>query len=65
MYIAITEKFKKGQQVAIAEIVGITEQTMRRIVNQKKGCSKMTAYCIAKAIHPEAKIEDYFVKKGE
>lgn len=65
MYIAITEKFKTVKQVAIAEIVGITEQTMSRIVNQKQGCSKMTAYCIAKAIHPEAIIEDYFIKKGE
>ena len=65
MYIAITEKFKTVKQVAIAEIVGITEQTMSRIVNQKQGCSKMTAYCISKAIHPEAKIEDYFVKRGE
>lgn len=65
MYIAITEKFKTVKQVAIAEIVGITEQTMSRIVNKKQGCSKMTAYCIAKTIHPEAKIEDFFTKKGE
>lgn len=63
MYIAITEKFATIKQVAIAKIVGITEQTMCRIVNKKQGCSKRTAYCIAKAIHPEAKIEDYFIRK--
>lgn len=65
MYIAITENFKTVKQVEVAKIVGITEQTMSRIVNKKQGCSKMTAYCIAKAIHQEAKIEDYFTKKGE
>ena len=65
MYIAITEKFEIYNKRAIAKIVGLTEASMSRIVNQKQGCSKMTAYCIAKAIHPEAKIEDYFIKKGE
>lgn len=63
MYIAITEKFAMIKQVAIARIVGITEQTMCRIVNQKQGCSKRTAYCIVKAIHPEAEIEEYFTIK--
>ena len=63
MYIAITEKFKTVKQVAIARIVGITEQTMCRIVNKKQGCSKRTAYCIVKAIHPEAEIEEYFIRK--
>ena len=63
MYIAITEKFTTIKQVAIARIVGITEQTMCRIVNKKQGCSKRTAYCIVKAIHPEAEIEEYIIRK--
>ena len=65
MYIAITEKFEICNQRAIAKIVGITEASMSRIVNQKQGCSKRTAYCIAKAIHKDADIEDFFTKKGE
>ena len=65
MYIAITEKFTICNQRAIAKIVGITEASMSRIVNQKQGCSKRTAYCIAKAIHKDADIEDFFTKKGE
>lgn len=65
MYIAITEKFAIYNQRAIAKIVGITEASMSRIVNKKQGCSKRTAYCIVKAIHKDADIEDYFTKKGE
>ena len=65
MYIAITEKFEICNQRAIAKIVGITEASMSRIVNKKQGCSKRTAYCIAKAIHKDADIEDFFTKKGE
>ena len=63
MYIAITEKFVTIKQVAIARIVGISEQTMCRIINKKQGCSKRTAYCIVKAIHPEAEIDEYFTRK--
>ena len=55
-------------QSAIARQVGITVETMCRIFNRKQGCSKMTAYCIVKTIHPESEIEDFFEyvkKKGE
>ncbi len=65
MYLAIPEKFKIYNQKAIAEIVGVTQPTICRIVNGKQGCSKRTAYCIVKAINEKAKIEDYFTKRGE
>lgn len=65
MYIAKTEKFNIINQREIAKIVGITEATMSRIVNKKQGCSKMTAYCIVKAIHVQAEINEYFDIKGE
>ena len=61
----IVVDLKCETQRKVAEKIGITEQTLSKILNRKMTCSKMTAYCIAKAIHPEAKIEDYFVKKGE
>lgn len=65
MYIAITEKFKNINQKNISKIIGITEFTMSRIINKKQNTSKMTAYCIVKAIDENAEIQDYFIKKGE
>lgn len=62
MYKAITEKFNEVNQRKVAELVGITEFTMSRIVNQKQNTSKMTAYCIVKAINEDSEIEDYFEK---
>lgn len=65
MYTAITEKFKNINQKNISKIIGITEFTMSRIINKKQNTSKMTAYCIVKAIDENAEIQDYFIKKGE
>lgn len=65
MYLAKTEKFLTINQRKVAEIVGITESTMSKVVNRKQGCSKMTAFAIVKTIHPLAEIEEYFDKKGE
>ena len=65
MYEAITKKFEIVNQRKLAKIVGLTPSTMCRIVNAKQPTRKTTAYCIVKAIHPEAEINDYFIKKGE
>lgn len=65
MYFAIKEKFEIINQRELSKIVGLNEATLSRIINNKQGTSKRTAYCIAKAIHCEAKIEDYFYTKGE
>jgi len=48
-----------------AEKIGIHPDTLRRIVNGKQECSKLTAYCITKYINSNAEIEDFFEKKGE
>lgn len=63
MYKAIKEKFNIINQREIAKIVGITEATMSRIVNGKQSTNKTTAYCIVKAIHSEAEIDEYFTRK--
>lgn len=55
----------KIQQRKIAKEVGITEETLSRIINQKQNTTKMTAYCITKAINNEAEINDYFNRQGE
>jgi DNA-binding XRE family transcriptional regulator len=65
VYIAIKDKFTTINQRAVADIVGITPATLCRIINGKQATTKTTAYCIVKAIHNEAKIEEYFIKKGE
>ena len=65
MYIAKTEQFKNIKQREIAKKVGITEETLSRVINQKQATTKTTAFCIVKMIDSNAEIEDYFKKKGE
>ena len=65
MYYAIKEKFNLVNQRRLAKQVGMSYEALNRIVNGKQSTRKLTAYCIAKAIHQEAVVEDYFVKKGE
>ena len=51
----------KGEtQRKVAEKIGVTEQTLSKILNRKMACSKMIAYCIVKINNSEAEIEDYF-----
>ena len=54
--------FNKTQ---MAKVIGLNPDTLRRVINGKQECSKLVAYCITKFLDDEAKIEDYFVKKGE
>ena len=63
MYLAIKEKFKVINQRKLADKIGMSYETLNRIINGKQGTKKLTAYCISKAIHPEAEIEDYFIVK--
>ena len=47
-------------QRKVSEKIGITEQTLSKILNRKMACSKMIAYCITKINNSENEIEDYF-----
>lgn len=47
-------------QSAIAREVGLAIETVNRIFNRRRPCSKTTAYCITKIIFKEAEIEDFF-----
>lgn len=60
MYIAKTEQFKNIRQREIAKKVGITEETLSRVINRKQTTTKTTAFCIVKMIDGNAEIEDYF-----
>ena len=54
----------KGEtQRRVADKIGITEQTLSKILNRKMTCSKMIAYCITKVNDNIGEIEDYFEKK--
>lgn len=44
----------------VADYIGITTQTLSRIINNKQDCSKLVAYCITKFLNQDAEIEDYF-----
>lgn len=54
----------KNQKEA-AEDIGITPETLSRILNAKVGTTKTTAYCITKYYDKDAEILDYFIKEGE
>ena len=56
----IVVDLKCETQRKVAEKIGITEQTLSKILNRKMACSKIIAYCIVKINNSEAEIEDYF-----
>lgn len=58
----VAKMFNKTQ---MAKVIGLNPDTLRRVINGKQECSKLVAYCITKFLNYEAKIENYFVKKGE
>ena len=58
----VTKTYNKEQ---MAKVIGLNPDTLRRVINGKQECSKLVAYCITKFLDDEAKIEDYFIKKGE
>ena len=58
----VAKMFNKTQ---MAKVIGLNPDTLRRVINGKQECSKLVAYCITKFLNYEAKIADYFVKKGE
>lgn len=51
---------KMYNKTKVAEYIGITIQTLSRIINGKQDCSKLVAYCITKFLNQEAEIENYF-----
>lgn len=49
-----------ANQKVFAEEVGISEETLSRILSRKQKCSKVTAYSITKHLNPNKEIKDYF-----
>ena len=55
----------KMNQTIASEVIGLSQPTLSNILNRKVACRKVVAFCITKYIDDNAKIEDYFDKKGE
>ena len=63
MYLFRDDVVYKINQTKASRIIGITQPTLSNILNRKKLCRKVVAYCITKFINQNAEIEDYFVKE--
>ena len=60
-------KFKKEMKnkrkktlVKMSTEIGVTSETLSRIMNNKQNTTKTTAFCITKSLNPNAEIKDYF-----
>lgn len=61
-------QFRKEFEIKInkteaSKIIGITREHLTNILNCKKLCTKVVAYCITKYLDSKAEIEDYFIRK--
>lgn len=65
MYILKENVDVKMNQTIASEVIGLSQPTLSNILNRKVACRKVVAFCITKYIDDNAKIEDYFDKKGE
>lgn len=65
MYILKESVDVKMNQTIASEVIGLSQPTLSNILNRKVACRKVVAFCITKYINENAKIEDYFDKKGE
>lgn len=60
MYLMKRNVVNIENQKNFAEIIGISEETLSRIISRKQKCSKMTAYCITKIYDQDKEILDFF-----
>ena len=56
----IKETLNIDNQVSFADEVGISPETLSRILCKKQKCSKVIAYSITKHYNPTKEIEDFF-----
>lgn len=67
-YFKETEKARalSGRTITyVANKIGVTAPFLTSVLNGKRHCSKLTAYCITKCLCQESEIEDYFYEKGK
>ena len=61
----LEKRIRFYNQKKASEEIGITPETLCRILSGKRGTTKITAYCITKYYNKNAEINDYFVFEGE
>lgn len=60
------DKNIKIHKTNASKIIGISREYLTDVINGKKECSKVVAYCITKYLNCDAEIEDFFERvKGE
>lgn len=60
MYLLRENVLDIPNQKNFADDVGISEETLSRILARKQKCSKVLAYSITKHYNPSREINDYF-----
>lgn len=63
MYLFRDDVDYKINQTIASQIIGLTQPTLSNILNRKKLCRKVVAFCITKYLDENAEIEDYFIKE--
>lgn len=65
MYHFLTAKkdeYLEGRKISyVADKVGIAREFLTSILNGKRNCSKITAYCIVKVLYPNNEVDDFFI----
>ena len=61
----LKEKLPLKSQKAFAKKMGITQEYISKIQNEKLACSKTTAYAITKAFNKDMEISDLFERVEE
>lgn len=56
----LVETLNIENQTHFADEIGISQETLSRILNKKQNCSKVIAYSITKHYNPIKEIEDLF-----
>lgn len=62
----LKENLLEGRPLTyISEKIGLSRNTIHKIINEQHRCKKTTAYCIVKLCNENAEIEDYFIRKDK
>lgn len=63
-------RFKENIKIEVnktkaSEVIGISRVYLTDILNKRKDCTKVVAYCITKFLDYNAEIKDYFDRIGD
>lgn len=45
-----------------SKVIGIDRSWLSQVLNKRKHCTKIVAFCITKYLDEDAEIDDYFIK---